>query len=217
MSFFHIECFVLLHYNFRSVRAVPNMAVSRSFLILSFLSIFFRQLLNDFETFPVAPIFIGITFVFTFHLHSISIIIIIIIIIIIMNRSPSNAPLVNQIYNCRFYENNYKHTVILFLMWQVPYPPCPSGVVSSETLNPRAKWSGVHSLLTRRFVALSLVPHATAVCQQFEVWISCNKCLRNESVSHKNTSVSIQYKAIRWMVCRKITAIHCENYIRKYK
>jgi hypothetical protein len=61
---------------FRSMCAVPNMAVFCSSLTSWFPGMLLTYFLNDFEIVPVAPIITGITFVFTF-----SIIIIIIIII----------------------------------------------------------------------------------------------------------------------------------------
>ena len=63
--------FNLLHFyisTFRSVCAVPNMAVFCSSLTSSIAGTLPRYFLNDFEMVPVAPIITGITFVFTFHL-----------------------------------------------------------------------------------------------------------------------------------------------------
>ena len=51
---------------FRSMNAVPNMAVFWSSLISCFL--------KDFEIVPVAPIITGIIFVFTFHTRCFSIV-----------------------------------------------------------------------------------------------------------------------------------------------
>jgi len=62
---------------FRSMCAVPNMAVFWSSLTSCFPGILLTYFLNHFEIVPVAPIITSITFVFTFH------VIIIIIIIII--------------------------------------------------------------------------------------------------------------------------------------
>ena len=59
---------------FRSICAVPNMAVFCSSLTSCFLGMLLTYFLNDFEIVPVAPIITGITFVFTFHMHCISII-----------------------------------------------------------------------------------------------------------------------------------------------
>jgi hypothetical protein len=42
--------------------------------MLCFDGMLLRYFLNEFEMVPVAPIFIGITFVFTPHMHSISIV-----------------------------------------------------------------------------------------------------------------------------------------------
>ena len=59
---------------FRSMFAVPNMAV----FCISFTSWFPSRLLmyflNDYEMVPVAPIITGITLVFTFHMRCISIV-----------------------------------------------------------------------------------------------------------------------------------------------
>ena len=82
---------------FRSMCAVPNMAVFCSSLTAWFPGMLLTYFLNDFEIVPVAPIITGITFVFTFHMRCISIVrplyfrifsaIIIIIIIIIIRKA----------------------------------------------------------------------------------------------------------------------------------
>ena len=59
---------------FRSMCAVPNMAVFCSSLTSCFPGMLLTYLLNDFETVPVAPTITGITFVFTFHMRCISIV-----------------------------------------------------------------------------------------------------------------------------------------------
>ena len=59
---------------FRSMCAVPIMAVFYSSLTSWFLGMLLTYFLNDFEIVPVAPIITGITFVFTFHMRSISIV-----------------------------------------------------------------------------------------------------------------------------------------------
>ena len=72
----HITLFTVLNLlyfyisTFRSVCAVPNMAVLCSSLISCFPGMLLRYFLNDFEIVPVAPT----TFVFTFHMHCISIV-----------------------------------------------------------------------------------------------------------------------------------------------
>ena len=53
---------------FRSMCAVPNMAVFCSSLTSCFPGLLLTYFLNDFEIVPVAPIITGITFVFTFHM-----------------------------------------------------------------------------------------------------------------------------------------------------
>jgi len=58
--------------SFRSMCAVPNMAVFGSTLASWFPGMLLMYFLNDFEMVPVAPIITGITFVFTFHMHFIS-------------------------------------------------------------------------------------------------------------------------------------------------
>ena len=67
----------LLHFyisTFRSICAVPNMAVFWSSLTSSFPYMSLTYFLNDFEIVPVAPIITGITFVITFHMRCISIV-----------------------------------------------------------------------------------------------------------------------------------------------
>ena len=68
---------------FRSMCAVPNMAVFCSCLTSWFPGMLFTYFLNIFEIAPVAPITTGITFVSTFHMGCISIIRFISIIIIV--------------------------------------------------------------------------------------------------------------------------------------
>jgi len=59
---------------FRSMCAVPNMAVFCSSLTSWFPGMLLTYFLNDFEMVPVVPIITGITFVFTFHMRCISIV-----------------------------------------------------------------------------------------------------------------------------------------------
>ena len=59
---------------FRSMCAVPNMAVFCSSFTSCFPGILLTYLLNDCEIVPVAPIITGITFVFTFHMLCISVV-----------------------------------------------------------------------------------------------------------------------------------------------
>jgi len=59
---------------FRSMCAVPNMAVFCSSLTSRFPGMLLTYFLIDFEIVPVAPIITGITFVFTFYMRSISIV-----------------------------------------------------------------------------------------------------------------------------------------------
>ena len=59
---------------FRSMCAVPNMAVFCSSLTSCFPGMLLTYFLNDFEIVPVAPIITGITFVFTFHMRCISVV-----------------------------------------------------------------------------------------------------------------------------------------------
>ena len=59
---------------FRSMCAVPNMAVFCSSLTSYFPGMLLTYFLNEFEIVPVASIFTGITFVFTFHMRCISIV-----------------------------------------------------------------------------------------------------------------------------------------------
>ena len=59
---------------FRSMCAVPNMAVFCSSLTSCFPVMLLTYFLNDFEIVPVAAIITGIAFVFTFHMRCISIV-----------------------------------------------------------------------------------------------------------------------------------------------
>ena len=59
---------------FRSMCAVPSMAVFCSSLTSCFPGMLLTYFLNDFEIVPVTPIITGITFVFTFHMRCISIV-----------------------------------------------------------------------------------------------------------------------------------------------
>jgi len=59
---------------FRSMCAVPNMAVFCSSLTSCFPGMLLTYFLNDFEIVPVVHIITGITFVFTFHMLCISIV-----------------------------------------------------------------------------------------------------------------------------------------------
>jgi len=58
---------------YRSVCAVPNMAVFCSSFTPWFPGMLLMYFLNEFEMVPVAPIITGITLVFTFHMRCISI------------------------------------------------------------------------------------------------------------------------------------------------
>ena len=58
---------------FRSICAVPNMAVFCSSLTSCFPGMLLTYFLNDFEIVPVTPIITGITYVFTFYMRCISI------------------------------------------------------------------------------------------------------------------------------------------------
>ena len=59
---------------FRSMCAVPNMAVFCSSLTSCLPCMLLTYFLNDFEIVPVAPVFTRIIFVFTFHMRCISIV-----------------------------------------------------------------------------------------------------------------------------------------------
>ena len=59
---------------FRSVCAVPNMAVFCSSFTSCFPGMLLTYFLNDSEIVPVAPIITGIAFVFTFHMRCISVV-----------------------------------------------------------------------------------------------------------------------------------------------
>jgi len=71
-----VSVLYLLHFyisTFRSMCAVPNMAVFWSFLTSCFPGMLLRYFLNDSEIVPVVPVTTGITFVFTFYVRRISI------------------------------------------------------------------------------------------------------------------------------------------------
>ena len=78
---------------FRSMCAVPNMAVFWSSLTLCFLGMLLTYFLNDFEIVPVAPVITGITFVFTFHMRCISIVMSLFIYYYIINIIVTKADL----------------------------------------------------------------------------------------------------------------------------
>jgi hypothetical protein len=59
---------------FRSVCAVPRVAVFWSSLTSCIPGMQLTYFLNDFEVVPVAPIITGITFVFTFYMRCISVV-----------------------------------------------------------------------------------------------------------------------------------------------
>ena len=59
---------------FRSLCAVPNMAVFCSSFTSCFPGMLLTYFLNNYEIVPVAPIITGITFVSTFHMRCISIV-----------------------------------------------------------------------------------------------------------------------------------------------
>ena len=72
-----VPVFTLLYFynsTFRSMCAVPNMAVFWSSLTSYFPGMLLTYFLNDSEIVPVAPIITGITFVFTFHMRCVSIV-----------------------------------------------------------------------------------------------------------------------------------------------
>ena len=69
---------------FRSMCAVPNMAVFCNFLTSWFPDMLLMYFLNDFEMVPVAPIITGITFVFTFHMSCISIVRLLLLLLLLL-------------------------------------------------------------------------------------------------------------------------------------
>ena len=104
---FLVSALALLYFyvsTFRSMCAVPNMAVFCNSLTSWFPGMSFTYFLNDLEMVPVAPIITGITLAFTFHMRCIpiarslyfkilsaSFLIIIIIIIIIIPFGPKRG------------------------------------------------------------------------------------------------------------------------------
>jgi len=72
-----VSVFNLLHFyisTFRSMCAVPNVAVFCSSFTSCFPGMLLTYFLNDFVTAPVASIITGITLVFTFHMRCISVV-----------------------------------------------------------------------------------------------------------------------------------------------
>ena len=72
-----VPALALLYYyvrTFRSMCAVPNMAVFCSSFTSWFPGMLLMYFLNDFEMVPVAPIITGMTLVVTFHMRCISIV-----------------------------------------------------------------------------------------------------------------------------------------------
>ena len=67
-----LNLFYLYISTFRSVCAVPNMAVFCSSLTSCFPGMLLIYFLNDFKIVPVAPIIVAITFVFTLHMRCFS-------------------------------------------------------------------------------------------------------------------------------------------------
>ena len=59
---------------FRTMRAVPNMAVFCSSHTSWFPRMLLMYFINDFEMVPVAPVITGITLVYAFHMRCISIV-----------------------------------------------------------------------------------------------------------------------------------------------
>ena len=84
---------------FRSMCAVPNMAVFWNSFTSCFPGMLLTYFLSYFEIVPVAPSITGITFVFTFHMRCT--IIIIIIIIIAFNFFQRSGPLSDRHRSCR--------------------------------------------------------------------------------------------------------------------
>ena len=70
---------------FRSMCAVPNMAVFCSSLTSWFPGMLLTYFLNDFEMVPVDPIITGITFVFTFHTRCISLLLLLLLLLLHKN------------------------------------------------------------------------------------------------------------------------------------
>ena len=71
---FSVNLLYIYFSTFRSMCAVPNMAVFWSYLTSCFPGMLLTYFLSDFKTVPVAPSITGITFAFTFHMCCISIV-----------------------------------------------------------------------------------------------------------------------------------------------
>ena len=139
---------------FRSMCAVPNMAVFCSSLTSWYPGMLFTYFLNDFEIVPGAPIITGITFVFTFHMRRISIIIIIIIIIIIL--------LLSLLRYC--FTRSLVHTARRQCHFCAPYhyrnfPVCLANCDACEELSTTEYVFGNHGFYSVQFEALLTKEH----------------------------------------------------------
>jgi len=86
---------------FRSMCAVPNMAVFCSSLTSCLPGTFLTHFLNNFEIVPVAPIITGITFVFTFHMRCISIVrslLLLLLLLLLPSLTPADHYNLNTMY-----------------------------------------------------------------------------------------------------------------------
>jgi len=111
---------------FRSVCAVPNVAVFCSSSTSCFPGTLLTYFLNDFETGPVAPIITGIAFVFIFHMRCISI-----------GRSLYRrifpASFLNHIYLVNYYYYSQDGNYAVYSLWCVnPRRPARNASVPDE-------------------------------------------------------------------------------------
>jgi len=97
---------------YRSMCAVPNMAVFCSSLTSCFPSMLLTYFLNEFEIVPVAPIITGITFVFTFHMRVLLLLLLLLLLTAIALSSGSNGYFI-CIQNMKLITNKLKSVLIL--------------------------------------------------------------------------------------------------------
>ena len=91
---------------FRSMCAVPNMAVFCSSLTSWFPGMLLTYFLNVFEIDPVAPIITGITFVFTFHITYI--LLLLLLLFTAIGLSPGGSGYFTRVHDMKLVTNKFK-------------------------------------------------------------------------------------------------------------
>ena len=96
---------------FRSMCAVPNMAVFCSSWTSCFPGMLLTHFLNNFETVPVAPIITGITFVFTFHTRLLLLLLLLLLLALLFGDNHNSlTALHNSVKDsCISYRKTYHH------------------------------------------------------------------------------------------------------------